>query len=136
MPSGPPLAARTGGVFRAVVTTIVPEAARLDGAQWAELETIVRRFLARRPAHSRRQLAVLLALLDWLPVLRYGRRLTALDPRRRARFLALVEDAPLLLVRRGFWGLRTLAFLGYYGRPEAAAAIGSRADPRGWDARR
>ena len=42
----------------------------------------------------------------------------------------------MLAVRRGFWGLRTLVFMGYYARPEAAAAIGYRADVRGWEARR
>src|SRR2546422_3095313 len=46
-----------------------------------------------------------------------------------------IERAPLLLMRRGLWGLRTLAFMGYYGRPAAAREIGYRADPRGWDVR-
>ena len=30
----------------------------------------------------------------------------------------------LTLLRRGFWGLRTLVFLGYYGRPEIGGRIG------------
>ena len=47
-----------------------------------------------------------------------------------------VERSRVLLLRRGFWGLRTLVMLGYYGRPEAARAIGYRASPLGWEARR
>jgi hypothetical protein len=47
-----------------------------------------------------------------------------------------LETARLVLVRRGFWGLRTLILMGYYGRPAAAAAIGYRADPQGWEMRR
>ena len=47
-----------------------------------------------------------------------------------------MQDAPLLLLRRGFWGLRTLIFMGYYGRDAARDAIGYRADPRGWEIRR
>lgn len=127
---------RAWRVFRAVATAVVPDAARLGPAEWEELEAIVDRAIAGRPAGLQRQLALFLWLLDWLPVFRYGRPLTRLDPERRARFLARVQDAPLLLVRRGFWGVRTLALIGYYGRPAAAAAIGYRADPRGWEARR
>ncbi len=78
----------------------------------------------------------MLVLLEWLPLLRYGRRLSRLDPARRLAFLERVEAAPLVVVRRGFWGLRTLILMGYYGRPAAAAAIGYRADPRGWEVRR
>ena len=124
------------GVFRAVATTVVPEATRLEPPGWEELEGIVERFLEARPAALRRQLGLFLRVLQWLPLARFGRRFTGLDPSRRRRFLDGVQDAPLLLVRRGFWGLRTLVYLGYYGRAAAAAEIGYRADPRGWEARR
>ena len=65
-----------------------------------------------------------------------GRRFSALDVARRTRFLLALQNSPVLLLRRGIWGLRTLVFMGYYGRPEAAALIGYRADARGWEARR
>ncbi len=123
-------------VFRAVATCVVPEAARLEAAQWDEVEAIVARAIAARPRAVRRQLALFLELLEWLPLLRYGRRLSRLDPARRARVLDVLQRAPMLLLRRGFWGVRTLILMGYYGRPAAAAAIGYRADPRGWEARR
>ena len=70
-----------------------------------------------------------------LPVLRYGRPFIALDADQRARVLAWFQDSPLLLVRRGVWGLRTLVMLGYYSRPIAAAQIGYRASALGWEAR-
>lgn len=126
----------TSGVLRAVAATVVPEAATLETAQWGELEAIVARAVAARPPRLRRQLAVFLFLLEWLPVPRYGRRLSRLDAARRARVLRSLETAPVLLLRRGWWGVRTLVLMGYYGRAAAAAAIGYRADPRGWDARR
>ena len=69
--------------------------------------------------------------IEIVPLLRYGRGFTALDPGRRTAVLRLLQDAPLVLLRRGFWGLRTLVLMGYYARPAAAAAIGYRADPRG-----
>lgn len=122
--------------FRAIAMTVVPEASRLDEAGWGALEALVEKTLARRPAAMQRQLVLLVRAIEHLPRLRWGRAFTALDPGRRARFLSGLEHAPLLLLRRGFWGLRTLVFLGYYARSEAAAAIGYRADARGWEARR
>ncbi len=126
----------TPSVFRAVATCVVPEAGGLDAAQWDEMEVIVARAIAARPRALQRQLALFFTLLEWLPLLRYGRRLSRLDAGRRARVLDRLQRAPVLLLRRGFWGVRTLILMGYYGRPAAAAAIGYRADPRGWEARR
>src|SRR5881398_528934 len=116
-------------VFRAVATCVVPEASRLDAAQWDEMAAIVARAMQR-------QLALFLILLEWFPLVRYGRRLSRLDPARRTKFLDRLQRSPLLLLRRGFWGVRTLVLMGYYGRPAAAAEIGYRADARGWEARR
>ena len=122
--------------FRALTETFVPEASALDDAGWAAAERIVTAFLAGRPAAIRRQVSLLIRILDLLPLLSYGSRFRSLDAGRRLRFLTAMQNAPVLLVRRGVWGLRTLAFMGYYARPESAAAIGYRADARGWEARR
>jgi len=122
--------------FRAIATTVVPEAASLDADGWMELERIVELALTSRPPRLQLQLVILIRASEWLPLLRYGRRFTRLASERRARVLAALQESPLLLLRRGFWGLRTLALMGYYARPAAAASIGYRADPRGWEARR
>lgn len=123
-------------IFRAVAVTVVPAAAALDDSAWHDLETIVETAIAQRPPRLQRQLLVLLRAIELLPLARYGRRFSGLDPVRRTRFLRVLERAPLLLLRRGFWGLRTLVLMGYYARPAAAVAIGYRADPRGWEAHR
>lgn len=133
--SAPPLLGHRD-TFRAIAMSVVPEATELDAGQWEEAERIVARAIAARPRRLQRQLALLLRCLEWIPLLRYGRRLSRLDPVRRAKFLDSLQTSRLLLVRRGAWGLRTLALMGYYGRPAAVAAIGYRADPRGWEARR
>ena len=122
--------------FRAIAQTVVPEAASLTEPEWLAAERIIEDALVQRPAAMRRQLRMLIRALDLLPVLRHGRRFTSLDPARRQRFLHAMERFPVLLVRRGVWGLRTLVFMGYYARPEAGVAIGYRADARGWEARR
>jgi len=120
--------------FRAVATTVVPEAGTLDAEGWLAVEAIIERTLADRPAKIRRQLRLFLRTIDLLPVARTGRRFRALGPERRREVLERLERSRLLLVRRGFWGLRTLVFMGYYARPEAAAAIGYDASALGWEA--
>jgi hypothetical protein len=119
--------------FRALAVAIVPAAASLAAAEWDELEAIVERALSARPARMRRQLALFVRLLTVAPLLRHRRRFGALDPAAQARFLGAVERSPLLLLRRGFWGLRTLVYMGFYGRAAAATAIGYRAHVRGWE---
>jgi hypothetical protein len=119
-----------------MATTIVPESEQLDDAAWEDLERIVEKALSAQPESLRRQLRLLIRALNLLPVLRFGRTFRSLEAGKRTLFLHGIENAPLLALRRGFWGLRTLVFLGYYGRQESGKSIGYRADPRGWEARR
>ena len=131
-----PVLAPVRPTFRALAAAIVPEASRLSDGEWLEVEAIVEEYLSRRPAAIRRQLQLFVRVVGLAALARYGRSLAALDGDRRARFLARVQDSPVLLLRRGFWGVRTMVYLGYYSRAEAAQEIGYRASVRGWEARR
>lgn len=121
-------------MFRAVVRTVVPEADALDSAAWDELEGLVSESLRDRPPVLLRGLRLFLRLVQWAPLFRFGRPFTHLDRDRRTRFLAGLQNSRSDLIRVGFWGLRTLALLGYYGREQAARVIGYHANPRGWEA--
>ena len=123
-------------IFRAVVATVVPEASNLEEPEWEELEQLAGDALISRSVSERRQLRWFLRAIQWLPVVRWGRCFTALDSARRQRFLSYLQGHRILRIRAGFWGLRTLALLGYYGRPQASRAIGYTPDSRGWSARR
>jgi hypothetical protein len=114
---------------------MVPELRSIDPAHWTEVEAEVERALAQRPAQMRRQFATFLRLLDMWPLPRYGRRLTRLDDHRRSALLHKLERHPLLLIRRGVWGVRTLVFLAYYTRSDVATFIGYRAHKDGWSTR-
>jgi hypothetical protein len=121
-------------VFRAIATTVVPESAALSDEGWNELEALVRDSLGRRPHHLQRKLRLFMGLIQWLPLLRHGRPFTSLDADRRTRFLTGLQEHRLGALRVGFWGLRTLVFLGYYGRAAGAREIGYRPSPLGWSA--
>ena len=120
--------------FRAIARTVCPETAELDEPGWMALEGVIENLLATKPPKLRRQIRMLIRALNAMPVLRYGRRFVKLDPARATSFLSAVQGSSITLLRIGFWGLRTMIFMGYYGRPEIAESIGYRADPRGWEA--
>jgi hypothetical protein len=131
----PALLAPVRTLFRTVAETIVPEASVLDERAWTEVESIIESALVRREPRLRRQLVLFIRVIGLLSLIRHGRRFTRLDVRRRTVLLASLQDARSLLVRRGFWGLRTLVLMGYYARAAAAREIGYRARAEGWEAR-
>ncbi len=103
---------------------IVPETARLDSAGEDEFRAIISNALAARPAAVRRQIGILLKILRWAPVLRYGRPLERLAPASQDAALAWFQDGPVKLLRKGIWGLKAMVFMGYYGRAAGAQAVG------------
>lgn len=115
--------------------SVVPAAAALDAGGWARLEEVVEAALAERPTRIRGQVRLFLRGIEVVARLRLGASLASVDPQRAARFLRGIERSRVLLLRRGFWGVRTLALMGYYGRPEVAAEVGYAPSLRGWSGR-
>lgn len=120
--------------FRALSETFVPEVAEMDEAEWKRAFGIVEGALNDRPRAVQRQVALLVRALDGLSLIRHGRRLPKLDSDRRLGLLESVQRSRLLLLRRGLWGLRSLAFMGYYARPEVHPELGYAARAGGWGA--
>ncbi|NOZ95765.1 MAG: hypothetical protein GXP47_13655, partial [Acidobacteria bacterium] len=90
----------------------------LDAGGMARFVGIVDRALMERPPELRRQLGTLLGFIRWLPLLRWGTSFERLSGPQKDRVLRWVQDAPVTRLRAGFWGLKTLVFMGYYGQPE------------------
>ena len=63
-------------------------------------------------------------MIDRAPVLRWGRTFRRLDGEARDRWLRWLQDGPVPTLRSGFWGLKSLVFMGYYARPEIGPEIG------------
>jgi hypothetical protein len=101
-----------------VAERIVPAAADLDGEGRSRFVAIVSSALADRPSSIQKQFGLFLGILRWAPLLRFGARFDRLRPDRQDAVLRWLLDAPVAKVRSGFWGLRALAFMGYYGQPE------------------
>lgn len=122
--------------FRALAETFIPEIAGATPEAWDRLEAVVASALDERPPAMQRQVLLFIRVLNGLSRLRFGRALPALDLARRTALLEGLSKSPVLLVRRGVWGLRTLVQMGYYTQPEVQSAIGYRATAAGWEARR
>lgn len=112
---------------------IVPGLSVLDEAARESARDIIEHAIAKRPPSLQRQLGIFLHLLRWSPVARYGRRFERLNPARQDAVLRWFHDAPLAPLRHGFWGVKTLICMGYYGRPEAGEEIGYRPSRSGND---
>jgi len=121
--------------IRAVVETVVPMSSDLDELAWPEVLTIVETVASERPPKMRRQLAAFIRVVEYAALPFHGRRFTRLSLADRTRWLLRLQDSSIPLVRRGLWGLRTLAFMGYYGRAQAASEIGYTASASGWEVR-
>ncbi len=117
-----------------MAATIVPELSTVDEDVWSRTEAIITQGLSSRPDAIARQLVLFIRLVNVLAVVRFLRPFTALDDARRLRLLSSLEKAPVLAIRRGVWGLRTLVFMGYYGQDDVRTALGYRATSFGWRA--
>jgi hypothetical protein len=116
-----------------VAETVTPEVADLDDENRAGMTAIVDRALFDRDASVRKQLGTFLSVIRLAPALRYGRTFAGLDRARREAVLRWFESCPIALLRQGFWGLKALVFMGYYGRTDAWAEIGYAPDFDGRD---
>ena len=113
--------------LRVLAVRIVPESSALDAAGWGRFCAIVDDALQERKPAVRRQFAMFLGVLRWAPAIRFGKTLDALPPGRQDAILLWFEDCPVRLLRKGFWGLKAMVFMGYYGQPETNELIGYRA---------
>lgn len=113
----------------AIGERIAPGIRNLDRPGRERVLAIVDRAIASRPADVRRQLALFLSAMRWLPALRYGKPFDRLEPPKQDAVLRWFQDAPVAPLRQGFWGIKTLILMGYYGRPEVGELIGYRPAP-------
>jgi hypothetical protein len=107
-----------------VAERVVPEVADLDERGRARMLVIIDRALGDRPESVRKQFGTFLGVVKWAPVVRFLTPFHRLSAVRQAAVLRWFEDCPVSLLRKGTWGLKSIVFMGYYGRTEVWEAIG------------
>ena len=112
-------------VFAAAAACIVPPEPDSPGADDPRCIAVAEAAIALRPAADQRLLRVFLRVLEWLPLLRYGRRFSRLRNDRRSAVLHWLARTRLSgKLRAGMFGLKNFALLGYYGSEVAFAELG------------
>src|SRR6185503_1143755 len=100
----------SAATFRAVAGRIVPSEPDSPGADCEAALRIADRALFERPERDRRLLTVFLKVLEYLPVLRYGRRFSRLRPEAQHAVLRFFEtNRWVARLRQGFFGVKTFA---------------------------
>ena len=110
--------------LQVLAVRIVPEISDLDGSGLSRFFEIIDGALQDRPASVRRQFATFLGVLRWAPVPRFGRPFERLPVERKDAVLRWFEICPVSILRKGFWGLKAMIFMGYYGQPETNELVG------------
>jgi hypothetical protein len=107
----------------AIAPRIAPLSRPMTPAVGDAMLALIDGTLASRTPAMRRQFSLFLLLLRWLPCLRYLHPVDRLDGATQDAALRWFQDHPLQIIRGGFWGVRTLLLLGYYGQPDIGASI-------------
>lgn len=110
--------------LRVLAARIVPETTELDAEGLGRFFDIIDGALQERTESVRGQFTTFLGVLRLAPSIRYGRPFERLSRERQDVVLRWFEDCPIGLLRKGFWGLKAMVFMGYYGQPETNPLVG------------
>ncbi len=110
--------------FDALQAALVPRSAEFTSSERARSNELINQLLAQQDARSQRQLKLFLVLIDLYASFRFFKSFRRLGPARQNKVLSAFFDSPIPLIRKGFWGLNTLARLGVYSQPALHTEIG------------
>lgn len=108
--------------WRTFLCALAPHAAVMDAAGWQAYFEILETAIGERPFQLRVGVRAYVVLLRLAAFPLGG--FCSMPSERRARFLVFFQDFPSALIRAGFWGLRALALMGYYGQLSVAKRLG------------
>lgn len=110
--------------FEILQAVLVPRSQTLSPGQRAKGFRLVDDLLAEKTILDHIRLNVFMILILWSCYLLEGRSLLRASEIGKQRHLTRFLDAQLPLLRKGFWGLNTLAKLSVYGQIELYDELG------------
>ncbi len=119
--------------FEALQHRLVPRSQRFDAQQQQRSIELANTLTGNMPAAKRRKLGVFLILIDVVSFFVGFRPFRKLSGAKQLTVLGWLFDSPVGLLRKGFWGLNSIAKLSVYGQPSLYDEIGYRLrdNPRG-----
>lgn len=115
--------------FVAIQKCAVPRSAEFSEEQAQESLRLVTRFLEDKPSGVRFKLVLFLIYIDALSLMRGAKVFPTLAAEEQRLILTGLFDSRVSLIRKGFWGLNTLARLGVYGQSSVYASLNYRLRP-------
>ena len=102
--------------FEAIQQCLVPMSQEFSMIQKEESCRLVNDLLKTQPEKNRIRLALFLYLIDIVAIITGLRPFRLLSSCDQKKVLNFFFNCPVPLLRKGFWGLNTLAKLGVYGQ--------------------
>ena len=119
-------AGRDEARFWALVTGLVPRSQQFHQGQRRAGIAIVNDFIATQEPRLHWQLRLLLRVMEGVAWFQAGVPLTQLSPGEKKRVLSWFFNSSSFLLRKGFWGVNTLAKMAVFGQPSLYRNIGYR----------
>lgn len=104
-----------------IAKRIVPQVAELKSDKQLKVVGAVDDALSQREPALRMQFLGFLGVIKTAAFARYLRPLDKMSGEKQDTILNWFQDSAIHKLRVGFWGLRTLIYMGYYGDPARAS---------------
>lgn len=102
--------------FEAIQRCLVPRSRGFDDARRRVSAELINGVLAYKSGLIRCKIALFLLLIDLCALVTGGRCFASLNEERQNQVMCRLFDSPVALLRKGFWGINTLAKMGVYGQ--------------------
>lgn len=103
--------------FVAIQGCLVPRSQEFTPEQKQESLKIINDFLQNQDGGVRFKLGLFFFLINFLSCLWGLKPFRYLGAQKQKAVMTFLFDCPIPILRKGFWGLNTLAKLGVYGQP-------------------
>ena len=122
-PSTKVLSPRNAVFLLAVTRRIAPPVADLPESEQAKIIQTVDETLGKRDGKIQKQFNLFLKVLRLSTIIPYGKSMDRLSDERMDQKLRRFQDHPIEKMRLGFWGMKTMVYMGFYGDPERYASF-------------
>ncbi|MBI2521218.1 MAG: hypothetical protein HYV97_12395 [Bdellovibrio sp.] len=110
--------------FEAIQAILLPRFAVMDSDGINRSRNLLNNFLASKALSVLLKIALFLHIIDGISFF-YGLHcFRHLPPHKQKAVMSFLFNSPIPLLRKGFWGINTLAKMGVYGQTELYADIG------------
>lgn len=120
----PFLAGKREKKFRAIQNCLVPLSKDFTQEQQKISNDTINLLLSTKPAAIRFKISLFLTFIDLLSLILKMRPFSSLKDESKIEILTKFFDSPVPLMRKGFWGINTLAKIGVYTQPSTYSIIG------------